>query len=193
MSENPDRLEAFRLEKLHKLESLGLDPWGQRFDGHIHIEKARDLCPAEQGVDGDTVRVAGRIMRWSDSGKLRFGHIQDYTGRIQVMISKADVPEEVWTVMECLERGDLVGIDGRLRVTRTGEKTIFVEKLTCLCKSLAQPPEKWHGLEDMETRLRQRYTDLIYTEGVLDRMFRRLRIIDSFRQTLKGEEFFEVE
>ena len=193
MSETPDRLEAFRLEKLNKLESLGLDPWGQRFDGHIHIEKARDLCPTEQGIDGDTVRVAGRIMRWSDSGKLRFGHIQDYTGRIQVMISKADVPEDVWAVMECLERGDIVGVDGRLRVTKTGEKTIFTEKLTCLCKSLAQPPEKWHGLEDMETRLRQRYTDLIYTEGVLDRMFRRLRIIDSIRQTLKSEEYFEVE
>lgn len=193
MTDSPHPLEAARLEKLHKIEALGLDPWGQRFDDHTHIATAREKCPTEQGTEGETVRVAGRIMRWSDSGKLRFGHIQDYTGRIQVMISQKDVGPEVWALMECLERGDLVGVDGTLRVTRTGEKTIFVKQLHCLCKSLAIPPEKWHGLEDMETRLRQRYTDLIYSEGVLDRMLKRLAIMNSIRATLKDREYFEVE
>jgi lysyl-tRNA synthetase, class II len=193
MSDSPDRLEAARLEKLQRIEQLGLDPWGQRFDGHQHIAAAREQCPSEQNVDGPTVRIAGRIMRWSDSGKLRFGHIQDYTGRIQLMISQKDVDESVWQLMECLERGDLIGVDGRLRLTRTGEKTVFVERLHILCKSLAQPPEKWHGLEDIETRLRQRYTDLIYTEGVLDRMLQRLKIMESIRSVLKSREFFEVE
>jgi lysyl-tRNA synthetase, class II len=193
MTDTPDRLEAARLDKLAKIEQLGLDPWGQRFDGHLHIDQAREKCPTEQGIDGDAVRVAGRLMRWSDSGKLRFAHIQDYTGRIQIMISKNDVPESLWALVECLDRGDLVGVDGTLRVTKTGEKTVFVTNLVILCKSLAQPPEKWHGLEDMEIRLRQRYTDLIYSEGVLDRMLKRLKIIDSVRSTLKGQEFFEVE
>ncbi len=193
MSETTDRLEAARLEKLAKIEALGLDPWGQRFDGHMHIDQARELCPTEQGIDGQIVRVAGRLMRWSDSGKLRFAHVQDYTGRIQLMISKAEVNEQLWGLVECLDRGDLVGVEGSLRVTKTGEKTVYVKHMEILCKSLAQPPEKWHGLEDMETRLRQRYTDLIYSEGVLDRMLKRLRIIDSVRSTLKGEEFFEVE
>ncbi len=193
MSETTDRLEAARLEKLAKIEALGLDPWGQRFDGHMHIDQARELCPTEQGIDGQIVRVAGRLMRWSDSGKLRFAHVQDYTGRIQLMISKAEANEQLWGLVECLDRGDLVGVEGSLRVTKTGEKTVYVKHMEILCKSLAQPPEKWHGLEDMETRLRQRYTDLIYSEGVLDRMLKRLRIIDSVRSTLKGEEFFEVE
>ncbi len=193
MSETTDRLEAARLEKLAKIEALGLDPWGQRFDGHMHIEQARELCPTEQGVDGQTVRVAGRLVRWSDSGKLRFAHVQDYTGRIQIMISKAEVSEQLWGLVESLDRGDLVGVEGPLRVTKTGEKTVYVKHIEILCKSLAQPPEKWHGLEDMETRLRQRYTDLIYSEGVLDRMLKRLRIIDSVRSTLKEQEFFEVE
>ena len=193
MIDSPHPLEAVRLEKLRKIEALGLDPWGQRFDGHIHISAARDKCPTEQGANGDPVRVAGRIMRWSDSGKLRFGHIQDYTGRIQLMISQKDVAPEVWALMECLERGDIIGVDGTLRVTKTGEKTVFVKQLHCLCKSLAIPPEKWHGLEDMETRLRQRYTDLIYNEGVLERMLKRLAIMDSIRATLKEREFFEVE
>lgn len=193
MTETTDRLEAARLEKLAKIEQLGIDPWGQRFDNHLHIDAARAKCPEEQGVDGETVRVAGRLIRWADSGKLRFGHIQDYTGKIQIAVSKKDVDEQTWNLVDCLDRGDQIGVDGILKLTKTGEKTVFVKQLVILGKSLAQPPEKWHGLEDIETRLRQRYTDLIYTEGVLDRMLRRLKIIDSVRSTLKGEEFFEVE
>lgn len=193
MTETTDRLEAARLDKLAKIEQLGLDPWGQRFDGHIHISDARDKCPAEQGIDGEQVRVAGRLTRWSDSGKLRFGHLQDYTGRMQIAVSMKDVDEQTWQLVDCLDRGDQIGVDGVLKLTRTGEKTVFVTKLVILGKSLAQPPEKWHGLEDMETRLRQRYTDLIYTEGVLDRMLKRLKIIESVRSTLKSQEYFEVE
>lgn len=193
MTENTHHLEAARLAKLEKIEQLGIDPWGQRFDGHLHIDAARAKCPEENGVDGETVRVAGRLVRWSDSGKLRFGHIQDYTGKIQIAISKKEVDETTWELVDCLDRGDNIGVDGVLKLTKTGEKTVFVTKLAILGKSLAQPPEKWHGLEDIETRLRQRYTDLIYTEGVLDRMLKRLKIIESVRSTLKGEEYFEVE
>ncbi len=193
MSETPDRLEAARLEKLAKIEALGLDPWGQRFDGHVAIEHARQKCPAEAGTDGETVRVAGRIMKWPKTGKLNFLHIQDYSGRIQLMLSQKDSTTETWALLECLDLGDLIGVEGRLRVTNTGEKTIFVTELVILCKSLAQPPEKFHGLQDKEQLLRQRYVDLIYSEGVLDRMFKRLRIIDSIRQTLRSENFFEVE
>lgn len=193
MSDSPDHLLAARLEKLERMEALGRDPWGQRFDGHIHIDAARAKCPQEKGVEGEAVRVAGRIMRWSDSGKLRFGTIQDYTGRIQVMISKKDIAEDEWNLMECFQTGDLLGVDGTLRLSNTGEITVLVQKLHVLGKSLAQPPEKWHGLQDIETLLRQRYLDLIYNEGVLPRMLQRLRIIDSIRQTLRTQEFFEVE
>ena len=83
MSETPDRLEAVRLEKLAKIEALGLDPWGQRFDNHIAIEAARQQCPTEAGTDGATVRVAGRIMKWPKTGKLNFIHIKDYSGSNQ--------------------------------------------------------------------------------------------------------------
>ena len=79
----PHRLEAVRLEKLQAPEALGIDPWGQRFDGHVAIAVAREKCPAEYGTDGETVRVAGRIMLQNDRGKLKFFHIQDYSGRIQ--------------------------------------------------------------------------------------------------------------
>ena len=192
-SPEPHRLEAVRLEKLHALEALGIDPWGQRFDGHVAISVARDKCPTEFGTDGETVRVAGRIMLQNDRGKLKFFHIQDATGRIQLMISMKDVPEATWAAIEQLDLGDLIGVDGRLRVTKTGEKTIFVVGLTPLCKSLAQPPEKFHGVHDIEMLLRHRYIDMFYNEGVLARLLDRTKIISSIRQTLGAQGFVEAE
>ncbi|HAA52416.1 MAG TPA: lysine--tRNA ligase, partial [Planctomycetaceae bacterium] len=78
-SPKPNRLEAARLEKLQKVKDLGMDPWGQRFDDHIPISEARERCPEEPGTDGDTVRVAGRIMLRNNRGKLKFYHVQDWT------------------------------------------------------------------------------------------------------------------
>lgn len=188
-----DRFESERLKKLEALEALGLDPWGSRFDGHIAIEEARQKAPAQSGITGEAVRVAGRIMLRNNKGKLKFYHIQDWTGRIQLMVSKADVSEEQWKLVEALDLGDLVGVDGTLRLTNTGEITVFVRQLTMLCKSLAQPPEKFHGARDTEMLLRQRYIDLIYNEGVVERMLKRTRIIESVRTTLKKQGFAEVE
>lgn len=193
MSEKPHRLEAARLEKLQKLEELGFDPWGQRFDNHLKIEVAREKCPAEAGVAGEKVRVAGRIMLRNNKGKLKFYHIQDWSGRIQLMVSRNDVSELQWEVIECLDLGDLVGVDGVLKRTNTGEVSIFVESLTVLCKSLASPPEKFQGAKDIEMLLRQRYIDLIYNDGVLKRMLKRTEIISSIRQTLRGNGFVEAE
>jgi len=189
----PDRFEIARLEKLEKIQSLGHDPWGQRFDNHEGISSARERCPAESGVDGDTVRVAGRIRGRRKAGKLRFIDLQDQTGRIQLLFSRGDMTEPQWELVSALDDGDLIGADGPLRLTNTGEKSIFVKELTVLCKSLTQPPEKFHGLKDEEILIRQRYLDLIYTDGVLERMLKRSTIIDSIRQTLRTNRFHEVE
>jgi lysyl-tRNA synthetase class 2 len=127
------------------------------------------------------------------AGKLRFFDIRDATDKIQLLFSRGDLSEEQWELMGQLDLGDLVGIDGWMRRTETGEVSILVERLTVLCKSLAQPPEKFHGAHDVELLLRQRYIDLIYNEGVLDRMLLRSEIIDSVRQTLRERAFVEVE
>jgi len=193
MQDKPDRLEAARIEKLQRIEALGIDPWGQRFDNHIRIEDARAKCPAESGIDGDTVRVCGRIMLQNDRGKLKFFHIQDWSGRIQLWISQKDVDEQTWSLIEALDLGDLVGVEGLVKKTRTGEISVFVKELKILCKSLATPPEKFHGAKDIELLLRQRYLDLIYNEGVLDRLLRRTKIINSIRNTLNSRGFIEVE
>ncbi|MGE3313851.1 MAG: lysine--tRNA ligase [Planctomycetaceae bacterium] len=188
-----DRFELERVKKLEAIQALGLDPWGTRFDNHIPIAQARDAAPAEHGIDGDNVRVAGRIMLRNNKGKLKFYHIKDWSGRIQLMVSRQDLSDEQWELIGNLDLGDLVGVDGRLRLTNTGEITIFVEKMTILTKSLSQPPEKYHGAKDVEILLRHRHIDLIYNDGVLERMLKRTKIIDSVRQTLRERGFVEVE
>jgi len=189
----PDRFEQDRLAKLEKIVELGHDPYGQRFDDYLPISAAREKCPEESGVEGETVRVTGRIMLRRKAGKLWFFNIKDSTGDIQLLFSRGDLPEEQVELMRQLDLGDLVGIDGKMKRTNTGEVSIFVQKLTILCKSLAQPPEKFHGAKDTEMLLRQRYIDLIYNEGVLDKMLNRSKIIDSVRQTLRERKFAEVE
>jgi lysyl-tRNA synthetase class 2 len=189
----PDRFELARLEKLEKIQSLGHDPWGQRFDHHQPIAEVRERCPAEAGADGEQVRVAGRIRGRRKAGKLRFIDLQDQTGRIQLLFSRGDLTEAQWELVSALDDGDLIGVDGPLRRTNTGEVSVFGKELTILCKSLTQPPEKFHGLKDEEILVRQRYLDLIYTDGVLERMLKRSTIIDSVRQTLRGHKFYEVE
>lgn len=188
-----DRFEKERLKKLDKIVELGHDPFGQRFDNHTAIEKARSLAPAEAGTDGERVRLAGRIMLRRKAGKLRFYDIQDWTGKIQLLFSRGDLSAEQWELMGQLDLGDLIGVDGLLRRTDSGEISLFVEELTILCKSLTQPPEKFHGARDVEMLLRQRYIDLIYNDGVLDRMMQRTQIISSVRNTLAESGFVETE
>jgi len=189
----PDRFEKERLKKLDRITELGHDPFGERFDGHISIAEARAKCPDEAGTDGETVRVAGRIMLRRKAGKLRFYDIDDATGKVQLLFSRGDLSPETWELMGQLDLGDLIGVDGPMRRTQTGEVSIFVQQLTVLCKSLTQPPEKFHGAKDIEMLLRQRYIDLIYTEGVRDKMLLRTKIIESVRRTLNEENFVEVE
>ena len=192
-AEKIDRFEKERLKKLDRIVELGHDPFGQRFDNHQAIALVREKAPQEAGQEGERVKVAGRIMLRRKAGKLRFYDIQDYTGQIQLLFSRGDLSDEQWELMGQLDLGDLIGVEGSLRRTDTGEISIFVNQLTVLCKSLAQPPEKFHGAKDTEMLLRQRYIDLIYNEGVLERMLRRTRIIGSIRQTLTEQDFHEVE
>ncbi len=188
-----DRFEKARLDKLGKIVELGLDPFGQRFDDHLKIAEAREKCPEESGTNGEKVRVAGRIMLRRKAGKLRFFDIEDASGKVQLLFSRGDLSEEQWQLMGQLDLGDLIGIDGAMRRTDSGEVSIWVEHLTVLCKSLTQPPEKHHGVTDIETLLRHRELDLIYSEGVRDKLVLRSAILDSVRQTLRGQEFTEVE
>ena len=127
------------------------------------------------------------------SGKVHWLQIRDWTGTIQVMIGKAQVGETNFALAQCLDLGDIVGVDGELKRTMKGELTIFATDLTVLSKSLATPPEKHKGLADPELRQRMRYLDLIHTDGVMETFLRRTKIVQSIRNTLAGRGFVEVE
>ena len=211
--------EAARREKLRKIESLGIDPWGGRFDdrtliGDIRARRSEIRYVRELGgpveppnrelnaeIDfrgwmhdqgkgdwsGPKVRAAGRIVLARDAGKLRFINIQDWTGNIQLLIGKAQVGDENWALAECFDLGDIIGVDGKLAYTKTGELSIFAEKLYFLTKCVVPPPDKHAGLADPELRQRMRYLDLAYGEGVLERFRSRTRVVQSIRSTLNKQ------
>jgi lysyl-tRNA synthetase class 2 len=142
---------------------------------------------------GPKVRAAGRIMLSRDAGKLRFINIQDWTGNLQLLVGKAQVGDESWALAECFDLGDIIGVDGKLAYTKTGELTIFAEKLHFLSKSVVPPPDKHAGLADPELRQRMRYLDLAYSEGVRERFQHRTRVVQSIRETLNSRGFCEIE
>ena len=212
--------EASRREKLRRLRELGVDPWGQRFDDHQPVGDVRKLIShvvyrAEDGTEqplpaeddfkdwlaaqpkgeqrGPQVRAAGRIVLQRKAGKLIFLDIKDWSGRIQGMIGRNQVGDDQWAVAECFDLGDIIGVDGELKRTKAGEITIFASALHFLTKAIEPPPDKHHGLADVELRQRMRYVDLVHTDGVLERFLRRTQIVQSLRNTLSRERFVEIE
>jgi lysyl-tRNA synthetase class 2 len=190
-----DDLEAVRLDKLRRIADLGLDPWGHRFDDHRPIGEVRTLPAPESSstTPGPSVRIAGRIMLRRGQGKVHFLQVRDWTGQIQVMVGKSQVGDAGWALADLLDLGDLIGVDGHLGHTRTGELTVFADGLTFLGKSLLPPPEKWHGLTDIEQRSRQRYVDLFSNPESLATFLGRSKVVAAFRRVLSERGFVEVE
>ena len=219
-------LEQARRDKLNRLRSLGIDPWGKRFDGVVPIATVRATgeslalptekpAPAVTGdtqtvaapsppssdtnaipssnEEGPTVRVAGRIMLLRSAGSLVFLDVADRTGRIQIMLGKKQVGPDIWKVVDCLDLGDIIGVDGRLGYSKKGELTVFAQHLEFLTKSLETPPDKFHGLVDADLRQRMRYLDLIHGEGVRDRFIARSQIVAAVRRVLTTRGYLEVE
>ena len=150
---------------------------------------------ADQGegqMVGPQVRAAGRVVLHRDKGKLHFVDIRDMTGDIQLMVGKKQVGDD-WAVFEQLDLGDIIGVDGMLGRSNTGELSVFAERIHFLTKAIETPPDKHSGLQDPELRQRQRYLDLIHTEGMLSRFLERTKIVRSIRETLAQQGFVEVE
>jgi lysyl-tRNA synthetase class 2 len=142
---------------------------------------------------GPKLRAAGRIVLSRDAGKLKFINIQDWTGNLQLLVGKAQVGDESWALAENFDLGDIIGVDGKLAYTKTGELTIFAEKLHFLTKSVAPPPDKHAGIADPELRQRMRYLDLAYGDGVIERFKNRTNVVQSIRATLNKQGFCEIE
>ncbi|MHC4788664.1 MAG: lysine--tRNA ligase [Planctomycetota bacterium] len=182
--------EDFRLAKLQELRRLGIDPYGGRFP---HAVPLGELVDGFDELEGSKVRAAGRITNLRAMGKASFLDIKDLSGRIQLLFQLDRLGPDQFHVHEQLEPGDLLGVEGELSRTRTGEVTIFVDEFRMLAKALLSPPEKWHGLRDRETRCRQRYVDLFTNDEVMDCFLKRSRIVRGIREFLQQRGFIEVE
>ncbi len=186
-----EKLVQDRLTKLEKLKALGISAYPYRYDGGIAIDRA--LARLKNGVSGEQVRVCGRIAAIRAHGKSAFLDLRDSTGKIQLYVKHDRVGEQGFELYSLLDLGDIIGVEGELFKTRTGEITVAASELTLLCKSLRPPPEKWHGLKDVELRYRHRSVDLFSNHPVLETFLQRIRILKLMRQFLDARGFVEVE
>ena len=178
-----------RLEKRQKLIELGVDPYGGRFEVSESIAAARENPTAEREV-----RLAGRLMSHRDMGKSLFADIKDATGKIQIYVQKSAVQDDQFDAFKHLvEMGDIVGVTGKLFTTHAGELTVRVESFVLLSKSIRPLPKEWYGIKDVETRLRQRYLDLILNDRVRETFRLRSRVVAEIRHFLDARGFIEVE
>jgi lysyl-tRNA synthetase class 2 len=196
MSREEEVLQA-RREKLAKLEALGIQPFGQRFErthdrGSIFAAYGEKTAEELEALKAP-VKLAGRIMTKRLMGKAGFCHIQDQEGQIQLYVRRDAVAETDWEAFKLADLGDIVGAEGVVIRTKMGELSIEVHKLTFLTKSLAPLPDKWGGLADTEERYRKRYLDLISNPESMARFKARSIIVRTMRNWLDQRGFFEVE
>ncbi len=209
--------ESARREKLERIAKLGIDPWGHRFDGHMPIQQVLALPADQPDAERPRVKVAGRIVSRRIKGKVHFLDLWDWSGkpvqrtaaavegkheateyidwssRVQVFLGQKQVGETGWALAQELDLGDFLGVEGSFGMTRTGEPTIFADKLTFLGKALSPHPDKWAGMADMEFRLRHRYLDLIYNPELFERALKRIKIVRRIRSYLDEQGYVEVE
>ena len=186
-----EKIQEDRLNKLEQVRELGVDPYGGRYDTAEPI--AGVLARFEDDTEGQSADIAGRVVLLRKMGKMMFAHLRDESGQMQIAIRKNDVDETQFALAKLLDLGDIVAVAGPLQRTKTGEVTVWAERLTLLCKSLAPMPEKFHGLQDTEARYRQRYLDLMANPETMASFKQRTEIIEHIRTVLKGRGFMEVE
>lgn len=187
MDEEND-LIAQRRQKLDALRAAGATPFGRAFETSGTIGEVR-----ERFTDGATFRIAGRMTAHRDMGKSHFADLRDSTGRMQIYVQAKEVGPEVMAVFGLLDLGDFVGVEGACFITKTGEPTLKVTKLEILAKALRPLPEKWHGLQDVEARYRQRYLDLVTNDDSRAVFEKRITIVREIRRFLEARGFLEVE
>lgn len=186
-----NQLLKVRRDKLKELQENGKDPFQiTKYDVTHH---SKDIKDQFESLEGKQVSVAGRVMSKRVMGKASFCNIQDLKGNIQSYVAKDSVGEEPYKEFKRLDVGDIVGIEGEVFKTKTGEISVHASKVTLLSKSLQILPEKFHGLTNTDIRYRQRYVDLIMNEEVKDTFIKRSKVLSAIRRYLDDQGFMEVE
>ena len=191
--QEPDlnQLRKVRREKLADLQANGKDPFLiTKYDVTAHAAEIKDNY---ETMEGKQVSVAGRIMQKRVMGKASFCNILDQSGNIQSYVARDSVGEDSYKDFKKLDIGDIVGIEGEVFKTKTGEISIHASAVNLLSKSLQILPEKYHGLTNTDMRYRQRYVDLIMNTESRDTFIKRSRIVSAIRRYLDGQGFLEVE
>ncbi len=190
-------LVAARRENLAVLRSRGHDPFAKR---RCEVDATADellarygFLVAGQDASAEAWSLAGRILSKRTMGKALFADLADRTGRLQLYVRKQDVGEAAFADWSELDRGDLIWVRGYMFRSKMGELTLHVTSFAALAKALMPLPDKWHGLQDVEKRYRQRYVDLIVNPDVRDAMILRSRLIAEMRRFIDGQGFYEVE
>jgi lysyl-tRNA synthetase, class II len=193
MAENRGELIQNRINKAQAYRASGKNPFVNRY---APTHKAADIIAARETLAGSetVVRVAGRALVLRSFGKACFFHLLDESGKIQVYVkSGVTTEEDVEVFRSAVDAGDIVGVEGKVFLTKTGELTVGAERLQLLTKAYLPLPEKWAGLKDVETRYRQRYVDLIANLEVREVFRRRSAIVSYLRRTLDARGYMEVE
>lgn len=196
------RLELDRLRKVDQLRQQGIDPFPARVDRTHSVEEAISLfAELETSFEGDgehdsvrteTVKVAGRVMARRGMGKMSFLDVRDGSGQVQVQ-ARADVLADEFELLSMLDIGDFVSVSGPVMRTRRGQISVEARTFGIISKSMRPLPEKWHGLQDAETRVRQRYLDLLANERVMENARARSKVASSVRRFMEARGFMEVE
>ena len=183
-----NELIALRRKKLDALRAQGIEPFNSSFQPSGSIAEVR-----QKFKEGETLRAAGRIMAHRDMGKSHFLDLRDSTGRIQIYFHVKEIGPELIDLFRLLDMGDLIGVEGTCFLTKSGEPTLKVHAFRLLAKALRPLPEKWHGLQDIEARYRQRYLDLLTNERSRVVFEKRIAIVRETRRFFEERGFLEVE
>ena len=190
-TQDVSQLQKVRRDKLAELQAAGNDPFAiVKYDQTHHSEQIKNSFDELENQD---VSIAGRMMFKRVMGKASFCNIQDRDGRIQVYVARDEIGEEAYKGFKKMDIGDIIGVKGFVFKTKTGEISVHAKELTLLSKSLTPLPEKFHGLEDTDTRYRQRYVDLIMSDTSREVFMKRSKIIAGIRRFLADRDFMEVE
>ncbi|MCX7780949.1 MAG: lysine--tRNA ligase [Negativicutes bacterium] len=179
-----------RREKMSALAAEGIEPFGRKYQITHH---AADITGRFEALEGQTVRLAGRVMTFRGHGKAAFAHIMDMSGQIQIYLRQDEMGTNTYALLDHLDLGDILGIEGKVFRTQKGEISVRATSLEFLAKCLRPLPEKWHGLKDIETRYRQRYLDLVVNPEVRQTFLLRSKTIKALRTLLDAKGFVEVE
>lgn len=191
------KIYELRREKLQQIEAIGQPAYPYKYEFSHTVPQVLAEYGDKQAADLESsrieVRVAGRIMAVRLMGKAGFMHLQQNGQRLQVYVKKDDVGDKQFELFKLLDIGDHIGVKGYLFRTRTNELTVHVQEITFLAKDLLPLPEKWHGLQDVELRYRQRYVDLFMNPEVREVFVKRAQIVKTIRKFLDDRGYVEVE